>query len=183
MTEKAISMDFTTENRLTYLGASPHTLATGMIWIIASAVGQYYSKSQAILIFILAGTFVFPLGEIIRKLLKAPNLLSKENKLPQLFMLLAFTIPMSYPLIYLACKNDVNYFFPAFAILVGAHYLPFFYGYRMAAFIIMAFLLEIQAIICVLYFPGNFSISGYVTGFILLVFAFINYVRVKKESL
>jgi hypothetical protein len=45
-----------------------------------------------------------------------------------------FSIPMSYPLIDMAMANNNNLFFSAFSILVGAHYLPFIYGYGKVTF-------------------------------------------------
>jgi hypothetical protein len=107
-------MDFSAQIRKTYLGAVPHTIFTSLVWLTAALLAEQFSKGQAIVFFIIAGSFVFPGGELLRKLMKAPNVVAKENKLPQFFMLLAFTIPLSYPLIYLVCKGNINYFFPAF---------------------------------------------------------------------
>ena len=179
--QKQIQMDFNTEFRRTYLGAAPHTLATGLIWLISAALGQWGTKTQSIIFFIAAGTFIFPFGELLRKLMQAPNLMSQENSLPRLFMLLAFTIPLSYPLIYLACKGNTNFFYPAFSVLVGAHYLPFIYGYRMPVFGIMSGLLVSQGLICSIYYPESFALSAIITGIILVFFGLVNYSRIKKE--
>jgi len=174
-----ITMDFSTQLRKTYLGAAPHTLFTGLVWVASGFLAENLSKHQAIAFFIIAGTFVFPGGELVRKLLKAPNVMAKENKLPLLFMLLAFTIPLSYPLIYMACKTNVNFFFPAFSILVGAHYLPFIYGYGMKTFGIVAALLITNGILNGIIYPTDFSTSGYITGSILIAFAFIHFIKIK----
>lgn len=175
-------MDFSTELRRTYWGAVPHTIFTAAIWIAASCLSFYLSKSQVIVFFIVAGTFTFPGGELLRKFMSAPNLISKENRLPQFFTLLAFTVPASYPLIYFACKANINYFFPAFTILIGAHYLPFVYGYRMISFSVLSFFLVAQGTMIGYYLPDSFALSGFSTGITLLVFATIHYFIIKKEN-
>ena len=174
-------MDFSTQIRRTYWGAVPHTIFTALVWLTASLLSVYLSKSQAITFFIIAGSFVFPGGELLRKFMKAPHLLSKENKLPQFFMLLAFTIPASYPLIYFACRGNINLFFPAFTVLIGAHYLPFIYGYRMLSFGILSLLLVCQGSFVGFFMPDQFPLSGLLTGVTLLLFAGIHYRMINKE--
>ena len=168
------------EMRLTYLGAVPHTLFTSFIWFISGLLGTY-SKPTAILFFIIGGTFIFPGGELLRKLMQAPNCISRENKLKQFFMLLAFTIPLSYPLVYLAIQANVNYFFPAFMILIGAHYLPFVFGYRMKTFALLSILLVILGTIISVVYPMSFSIPAYLTSAVLLLFAIIHFIKIKNE--
>lgn len=182
-TQKAFIIDYSSELRETYLGAFPHTLFTAFVWIFSGTWGYYISKPQAIIIFIIAGTFIFPGGELIRKMMRAPNLLSKENKLPQLFTLLAFTIPLSYPLVYLVIKSNVNLFFSAFTILIGAHYLPFIYGYRMPTFGILAILLVSVGTYFALLYSDQFALPAFVTGAILLAFAFIHYLIIKNQKI
>ncbi len=174
-------MDYSLEIRKTYLGAVPHTIFTALVWISSAVIAEQFSKNFAIAFFIISASFIFPGGELIRKLMKAKNVISPGNHLPQFFTLLAFTIPLSYPLIYLACKSNINYFFPAFTILIGAHYLPFIYGYRMITFGMLSSMLVAQGIAIALYFPKNFSLSGYLTGATLLFFALMHYHRIKKE--
>ena len=94
---------------------------------------------------------------------------------------MAFTIPASYPLIYLACRSDINLFFPSFTILIGAHYLPFVYGYRMLSFLMLASVLVLEGTICAILYANSFSEQAYVTGATLLLFATINYIIIKKE--
>jgi hypothetical protein len=180
---KSRSADFSKELRETYLGAFPHTVFTALVWIGSGIWGQFVSKPEAVLIFIVAGTFIFPGGELIRKIMKTPDVLSRENKLPQLFMLMAFTIPLSYPLIYLISKNNINLFFSSFTILVGAHYLPFIYGYRMFTFGIVSVLMVALGTFFSLKYPSEFTLPAFVTGAILLILAFTNYYLIKKQKI
>jgi hypothetical protein len=175
-------MDFATQLRRTYLGAAPHTLYTACIWLAGGVVGEYVSKSSGILFFILAASLTFPGGEVIRKLMKAPNRMSDDNQLGKLFMLSAFGIPLCYPIIYLVCKGNINYFFPAFSVLIGAHYLIFIYGYGMNTFGLMAGLLVGQGTLTALYLPNQFGLSAYLTSAVLFVFGIYHYIKVKQED-
>lgn len=173
--------DYVTEIRQTYLAAVPHTLFTAFIWLKAGIIGDYGLYSSAIIFFIVGGTFIFIGGELLRKLMKAPQRISKENRLPQFFTLLAFTVPLSYPLIYLVTKNNPANFFPAFMILIGAHYLPFVFGYGLKTFGALSILLVGLGTYFGMFFPSSFSFPAYVTATLMLVFAGIHYYRVKKE--
>jgi hypothetical protein len=171
------------EMRITYLGAVPHTIFTSLIWLISGALGIVYSKSIAILFFLIAGTFIFPGGELIRKLFKTPNAISKNNKLPLFFTLLAMTVPMSYPLLYFICKSNINLFFPAFTVLIGAHYLPFVYGYHMHSFGVLSILLVGVGTWSGIELMEYFSLQAFLTGGILLVFAILHFIKIKREFL
>jgi hypothetical protein len=167
--------------RVTFAGAVPHTLFTALIWIVAGCLAVISTPLKAILFFIIGGTFTFPGGELIRKSLGTRNVLSTDNRLPLFFTLLAFTIPLSYPLIYFICKANVNLFFPAFTILIGAHYLPFVYGYQMKSFALLSILLVGSGTITGLYFNNSFAMQAFLTGSALLVFAFIHFIQIKRE--
>ncbi|RIV21596.1 hypothetical protein DYU11_19545 [Fibrisoma montanum] len=175
-------MDPHKEFRQTYLGAAPHTFVIGLIWVLSGLVSDNQSRTSGIVFIIVGGMFIFPLGELIRRfVLKAPTRLSPDNKLPLLFTLLAFTIPLSYPVVYMASKGNINWFFPSLAVLVGAHYLPFYWGYRMVTFLVLAVLIVAIGTVCALYASDSFSISAYLTGGSMLLFAVVNFVLVKNE--
>jgi hypothetical protein len=174
-------MDFHKELRRTYFGAAPHTLCVGSLWIISGVISNYASKEFTILFFFIACGINFPLGELLRKAIKIPNVLSKENNLPKLFSYLSFTIPLSMPIVFMACKYNINWFFPAFAVLVGAHYLPFIWAYKMPTFGILAALIISIGILCAMKFSESFPIAAYMTGSTMIFFAVIHYIMMNKE--
>lgn len=175
-------MDFSTEMRKTYLSAVPHTLYTALVWLTAGLLGDLVSKPIAIVFFLVGCTFIFPMGELLRKIFRAPNLISDKNKLPQLFTQLAFTIPLSYPLIYLACRVDIHFFFPSFCVLIGAHYLPFVYGYGKKTFAILGALLVTTGSLGIFFFNESFSLAAYITTLLLIAFAALHYYQLKNET-
>lgn len=174
-------MDYAAEMRQTYLCAAPHTFYASLAWIGSGVLGDLASKGMSILVFIIAASMIFPAGEWLRKMIKVPNRLSVHNKLPLLFTLLAFTIPLSYPIIYMACQHNINYFFPAFTVLIGAHYLPFIYGYGKNTFGLLAAILVSGGSLCGFYFKHSFSLAAYFTGSVLFFIALLHYYQTKKE--
>lgn len=170
-----------TEMRLTYFGAAPHTLVTSLIWFLAGLSGELHSPVMGITVLIVGGMFIFPAGELIRRVMFVQTYIREGNRLPQFFMLLAFTVPMSYPLIYLIVKQDINLFFPSFMIVIGAHYLPFVFGYDMKSFGVLSLVMVTLGTYFSLSKPMVFSTPAYITSCILLVFAVLHYVKIKKE--
>jgi len=169
------------EFRQTYLGAAPHSIAVGSIWIISGLLSHFLSTDMVILIFFFATAVNFPIGEFIRKLMKAPNRMSKENNLAKLFPLLSFTIPLSIPLIFMACQYNLNWFFPAFAILVGAHYLPFVWAYQMPTFAVLGLLIVFSGSAIGYFYSTSFDLAAYSTGGLIILFGIIHLLMLRKE--
>jgi len=88
-------------------------------------------------------------------------------------MQVAFVLPLSLPLVFAATAYRENWFYPAFMIALGAHYLPFIFMYGMWHFGVLAAALLGSGLVIGLYFPSTFSLGGWLTAGILLVFAFV----------
>ena len=101
-----------------------------------------------------------------------PTKLSKESPFGMLAMLIAFVIPALYPLIAAATIHNTNWFYPAFLVVVGAHYLPFIFLYGMWQFGILAVLLVGLGTAIGLYFPENFALGGWTGAAVYLLAAF-----------
>jgi hypothetical protein len=160
------------EVRVVYLGAFSGLIVTSVIWFISAALGTWMSKGLAVWTLVLSGTFIFPLSQVFLKSMGRTATLSKENPFGTLAMLIAFTIPATYPLIAGAFIHNSNWFFPAFLVVIGAHYLPFIFLYGMWQFSILAGLLVALGTVFGMYFPDNFAIGGWVGAVVYLVFAF-----------
>jgi hypothetical protein len=113
-------------------------------------------------------------------MLKRPKI-RKENPLKTLFTQIGLIIPFSFPVVFMATKENVNLFFPALTIVIGAHFLPFIYAYKMKTYWILASVLVIGGSYFGFIMPGNFSYCTYFTGSILILFAIINFYLTKKE--
>lgn len=160
------------EIRTVYRGAFSGLIVTTMIWAASAAAGTWSTKGLAILILVIGGSFIFPLSTLLLKLMGGPTSTSKENPFGQLATQVAFTIPLAYPVIWAAAQANINWVFPAFLVIVGAHYLPFIFLYGMPQFGILAGLLVALGTFIGWYFPESFSLGGWVGAAVYLLFAF-----------
>ncbi len=173
-------MDYHKEIRQSYLGGFSILLIEGFFWILAGILWNFVSFKIGILIIIISGTFFYPISQLFQIILKQPKI-RKENPLNLLFTQIGLIIPFSFPLIFLLTKEDVNLFFPALSIIVGAHFLPFVYAYKLKTYWILASLLVINGILFGFILPDKCIYSAYFTGSLLLLFAIINHYLIKKE--
>jgi len=160
------------EVRTVYLGSFSGLIVTSIIWLLSSAAGMWGSTGLAILALVLGGTFIFPLSSLLLKAMGRSATLSRENPFGLLAMQIAFTIPFTYPVIAAATIHNINWFYPAFMVVVGAHYLVFIFLYGMWQFGILAVLLVGLGTAIGIYLPDTFTLGGWVGAMIYLAFAF-----------
>ena len=160
------------EVRTVHLGSFSGLIVTGLIWLLSAAMSAWMSTGLAIWALILGGTFIFPLSQLLQKAMGKPSTLSKENPFGALAMQIAFVIPFCYPVIAAATIHNTNWFYPAFLVVVGAHYLPFIFLYGMWQFGILAAWLVGLGTVIGMYFPENFALGGWIGAAIYLLSAF-----------
>lgn len=88
-------------------------------------------------------------------------------------MQVAFLVPLSLSRIGAATLHNQNWFFPAFMVAVGAHYLPFIFLYGMWQFGILAASLIGAGMAIAMYLPSAFSVGGWFIALALMIFAFV----------
>jgi len=160
------------EVRTVYVGSFSGLIVTGIIWLLSAAIGTWMSIGLAIWALILGGTFIYPLSQLLLKAMGKPASLSKDNPFGTLAMQIAFMIPLCYPVIAAATIHNTNWFFPAFLVVVGAHYLPFIFLYGMWQFGILTALLVGLGTAIGIYFPDTFALGGWIGGVLYLLSAF-----------
>lgn len=175
-----LNMDYHKEIRRSYLGGFSILLVEGFIWVLAGILGNFISTNIGILVIIIGGTFFYPLGQLVQIILKRPKI-RKENTLKALFTQIGLIIPFSFPVIFMITKENVNLFFPALTVIVGAHFLPFVYTYKLKTYWILSSLLIIGGSYFGFIIPDNFGYCAYYTGSIILLFAIINRYLTKRE--
>ena len=173
-------MDYHKEIRQSYLGGFSILLIEGFFWILAGIFWDFVSFKIGILVIIISGTFIYPLSQLLQIILKRPKI-RKENPLNLLFTQISLIIPFSFPLIFLLTKENVNLFFPALTIIIGAHYLPFIYAYKLKTYWVLAPLLVVGGSLFGFIVPDNIYYCAYYTGSLLLLFAILNRYLIKKE--
>ena len=161
------------EMRVTFLGGFAGQFVSGLIWLIAAGISYWYQPGYGMAALFFGSMLIFPLTQGILQLMGRPSKVSPENKLWWLGSQIAFTVPVNFLLVGAATLYREEWFFPAAMIVVGAHYLPFVTLYGMKIFAFLAVLLVCTGLILATYVPGNFSLGGWITGIVLILFAFI----------
>ncbi len=161
------------EVRTVFVGGFWGQLVSSVIWLLAAALGTWGTPRAAIVELVLCGFLIFPATQLLLRLAGGPASLSRENPLGKLAMQIAFTLPMTMLLLAPVGAFRLNWFFPAFMILLGAHYLPFTFLYGMRMFIPLCAILVVGGVVIAEFFSGSFSTGAWVTGVTLFVFAWL----------
>lgn len=159
------------EMRTVLLGGSVGQAVSGLIWLVSALLATFVSTRYGIIVLVLGGMFIFPLTQLVVKLIRGSAAIRKENPFNALAMQTAFIVPLCLPLIGAAALHNINWFYPAFMIVVGAHYLPFVTLYGMRAFAVLGAVLIAAGVAIGMYVPEPFSLGGWVTSAALLIFA------------
>jgi hypothetical protein len=159
------------EVRTVFLSGSVGQAVSGILWLISVALSTFASVRYGIIALALGGMLIFPLTQLMLKLLGHRASLQPDNPFNQLAMQVAFIIPVCLPVIAAAALYNVNWFYPAFMFVVGAHYLPFIFLYGMRQYAVLAAALIGGGAAIGLLLPHNFSAGGWFTAIVLLLFA------------
>src|SRR5512134_2485028 len=127
------------EVRTVFRGGSVGQLVSGLLWLGSAALATWSTSRNAIGFLVVGGFFIFPLTQLGLKLLGGPASLSRENPLGALGMQVAFTLPLSLPVVGAVAIHHLDWFYPACIVVLGAHYLPFVFLYGMRLFAVLSF--------------------------------------------
>jgi hypothetical protein len=167
--------------RMTYLGGFAGQLVSSCIWFASAALATWYSAKGGIVAVVAGGFFIFPLTQLVLKVIGRPASLPKGHPMNSLAMQIAFIVPITLPLVAAAAMHRLNWFYPALMIVLGAHYLPFIFLYGMPEFGALAAILISGGLLIGLYAASSFSFGAWVTAVVLLVFAFVGRARAVME--
>lgn len=159
--------------RTTYAGGFHGQLVSGFLWFTAAAMSVWVSAAAGIVTLLLGGTLIFPLTTLLLRIGGRPASLPRGHPMSALAMQIAFTVPLGLLVAVAASGYRQDWFFPAAMVVVGAHYLPFVFLYGMPLFAVLAALLSFGGVALALWLSGPFSIGGWITGAVLVGFAFV----------
>lgn len=161
------------EMREAFLGGAFGQLVSGLLWLSSAALATWGSRRWAILVLVFGGMAIFPLAALLNKLVGRAGRVSSGNALNGLGMQIAFTVPIGLPVAGAAALYKLNWFYPAVAILIGAHYLPFVFLYGMRMYAVLGGAMISAGLLIGLYWSGAFTTAGWVTAGLLLAFALV----------
>jgi hypothetical protein len=170
------------EVRTVFIGGFWGQLVSSAIWLASAALGFWATPRAAIITLVVGGFFIFPVTQLLLRLTGGPASVTKGNPLGNLGMQIAFTLPISMLLLVPVTEFRLNLFYPALMVLLGAHYLPFVFLYGMHMFIPLCAILVSGGVAIALYFPGSFSLGGWMSGLTLFIFAWIGRAAFQREA-
>lgn len=170
------------EVRTVYLGGCVGQLVSSALWGASALLATRFSLKTGGLFLVLGGFFIFPCIQLILRLMGRPASLRGENPLAGLAMQVAFTLPLTLPLVGAVALLKPAWFYPAFMIVLGAHYLPFVFLYGMPMFAVLCGLLVGGGVLLGLYAPGQPVLGAWMTAAVLLVFALLGRFLVAREA-
>jgi hypothetical protein len=168
--------------RSVFLGGFAGQLVSSLVWLLSAVFATWRSPKSAIIAVLAGGFFIFPLTQLLLRLMGRRASLPKGHPMNALGMQVAFTLPFNLPLVAAASLYRLNWFYPALMIALGTHYLPFIFIYGMPKFGVLAALLIGAGLTIGLYMPSVFSLGAWLTALLLLLFAFIGRSVAHRES-
>ncbi|MDW7660209.1 MAG: hypothetical protein SCL54_02160 [Bacillota bacterium] len=170
------------EMRSAFLGGFAGQLVSGIIWLISAGISVAVTPNLGMAVLFFGCMGIFPLTQLMLKLIGRSAKVNKENGLWALGSQIAFTVPLNFLLVGAIILFKPEWFYPAAMIIVGTHYLPFITLYGMRMFAVLSALLIVGGIYFALYGPQMFSLGGWFTGIALIVFAIIGRTIVLNEE-
>ncbi|MFP4378083.1 MAG: DUF7010 family protein [Spirochaetales bacterium] len=161
------------EVRTVFLRGAVGQAVSAVLWAASAAFGTWGDSGVAMAVLFFGGMLIFPLTQLALRLAGRPGSLSKENPFTGLAMQTAFIIPLCIPVIFGATLYNTDWFYPAFMVVVGAHYLPFITLYGMWQYGVLAAGLIFGGVAVGLWVPGFFSLGGWAGAGMLLLFALV----------
>ncbi len=187
MTEKTLGTSgFTNaqkEMRSAFLGGFAGQLVSGLIWIASAAISVFSSSLHGMLFLFFGCMGIFPLTQLVLRLMGRSASVGSENGLWGLGSQVAFTVPLNFLLVGAVILYRPGWFYPAAMIVVGTHYLPFITLYGMKIYGVLSALLVLSGLGLALYGPPVFSLGGWFTGVVMIVFAFVGrHITLREED-
>jgi len=159
--------------RETFVGGFAGQLVSAMLWCVSASACTWHSLRLGGLILVFGGFLIFPMTQFLLRTMGHPSALPKGHPMNALGMQVAFTLPLSLPVVLAIAAVRPAWFYPAFMIILGAHYLPFVFMYGMWQFAGLCAVLVVSGLVIGMYLPQPVSLGAWLTSAVLLIFAFV----------
>ncbi len=159
--------------RETFLGGFARQLVSAVLWGISAAACTWHSLRLGGIILLFGGFFIFPATQLLLRTMGHAYALPKGHPMNSLGIQVAFTLPLSLPVVLGIATFRPRWFYPAFMIVLGAHYLPFVFMYGMWQFAGLCAILVTSGLAFGMYRPQPVSLGAWFTAAVLLAFAIL----------
>ena len=159
--------------RETFMGGFAGQLVSAVVWGASAAACTWHSLRLAEWVLILGGFFIFPLTQLLLRSMGHAYALPKGHPMNALGIQVAFTLPLTLPVVIAVAALHPAWFYPAFMITLGAHYLPFIFMYGMWQFGVLSAILIGSGVAIAMYAPSPVSLGAWLTAALLFAFALV----------
>lgn len=159
--------------RETFLGGFAGQLVSAVLWGTSAAACTWHSFHLAEVVLVFGGVLIFPLTQLLLRSMGHAYALPKGHPMNALGIQVAFTLPLTLPVIIGIAALRPAWFYPAFMIVLGAHYLPFVFMYGMWQFAALCGALVASGVVIAMYVPKPVSLGAWLTAALLFGFAFV----------
>jgi hypothetical protein len=166
----------------TFIGGFAGQLVSAVLWFASASACTWHSLRVGGLILVFGGILIFPLTQLLLRMMGHRSALPKGHPMNALGMQVAFTLPLSLPVVLAIASVRPGWFYPAFMIVLGAHYLPFVFMYGMWQFSVLCAVLVSGGLLIGMYVPQPVSLGAWLTSFVLLIFALIGRTVALREA-
>ncbi len=159
------------------------TLAATIIWAVVAFIWTLNKDSydKSVLVFIAAGSLLFPLAYMFYKVLKT-NWKIENNPLQPLGLWLNFAQLFYFPFLIFALIKIPDYFIMVYAIITGAHFFPYAWLYKTKWFSIFAGIISLGSLLIGLNVePNNLHYTGIFTSICLLFLSVLLFADQKQR--
>jgi len=170
------------EMRTALMGGFMGQLVSGVLWMASAALATWSTDRWAIGLLVVGGFFIYPLTLLGLRIIGHSATTSNDNPFNRLGMQVAFVLPLSLPVVGAAALYRPEWFYPAFMIVLGAHYLPFVTLYGMRLFYVLAGILVGAGLALALFLSLPSATGAWFTGIVLIVFAILGRSLVVLDS-
>ena len=159
--------------RDTFLGGFAGQLVSATLWAASAAACTWHSFRLGEIILVLGGFLIFPLTQLLLRVAGHAYALPKGHPMNALGVQVAFALGLTLPVVIGIAALRPAWFYPAFMILLGAHYLPFVFMYGMWQFAGLCAALVTAGVAIGMYTPRPESLGAWLTAALLFLFAFV----------
>jgi hypothetical protein len=125
--------EYQRDMRRAYIWGATGIVTSGVVWLIAGLVAYFVSPKNAVWTLFIGASLIFPVSNVIDRLLGASGKHAATNPLGKLALEGTIFMLMCLPLAYAISIYRMEWFFPAVLMIIGGRYLTFgtIYGTRL----------------------------------------------------
>ena len=154
--------------RFAYRSGSVGQIYGGLTWLISATAWTVVGATVAVILLLVGGFFIYPVTVVFSRLRGSPGVVSASNPLREASITIPFVGVLGIPVAGAAALHEIDWFYPAFMMVMGAHYLPFSFLYGMRVFVFLGAAMWVIGLSLALWASGFTVLGGWMTGLGLL---------------